>query len=256
MRRFACINWLMALVLIAISFSANADDWITHYYEHPTPERFVAEVQAMSKSGYLANAKSAAPIAAFLGRVMAANPSQIEGWLNQLDGLKGDDRDTLLLAANLSQSKEALAYIRRQPDGDKYQEATDIRTVEPHDAFILDMLWGDFSATGEAIPIRRIVYALNYEKYSGALKRFESSKKTQQDREEAIRESIFEAARWSLESNIQQHHRVAEIVEKIYWEGQITHSEQLWLSVILAKGLPDKYELTQVKPGEWAFKRK
>ena len=246
----------MAFVLLTISVSANADDWITNYYEHPTPERFVAEVQAMSRSGYLANAKSSQPIAAFLGRVMGANPSQIEGWLNKLDGLNGEDKNTLLLAASLSQRIEARNYIRRQAGGDKYLETTDIRTVEPKDAFILDMLWGDFSATGEEMPIRRIVYALNYEKYSGALKRFETSKKTQQDREEAILESTFEAARWSLESNIQQHHRVAEIIEKIYWDGKVSHSEQLWLSVILAHGLPEKYELTQIRSGEWAFKRK
>lgn len=256
MRRLTRINWLAALVLLVISISANADDWITHYYENPTPERFVAEVHALSQSGHLADGNRAPLIAAFLGRVMANNPSQIGGWLNQLGGLKDEDRVTLLWAANLSQSKEALDYIQRQPDGNKFQKKIDIRTIELNDAFILDMLWGDFFATGEAMPIRRIVYALNYDKYLGALERFKSSKQTTMDRDEAIREGIFDAACWSLESNVKQHHRVAEIIEGIFWEGKISHSEQLWLSQILAKGLPDKYELTQVKAGEWAFKRK
>lgn len=231
------------------------DNWMMHYYEHPTPDRFVPEVISMSKAGYLAKAETSAPISAFLGQIMAANPSQIEGWLNQLNGFKGKDRDTLLLAASLSNTKEALAYIRQQSDGSKYQKAINIRLAEPDDASVLDMLWGDFFASGETAPIRRIVYALNYDKYSGARTRFEGSKNPQ-DREEAILESTFEAARWSLESNIQQHHRVAEIVEEIYFGGQTTHSEQMWLATILAKGLPEKYEFLQIKPGEWAFKRK
>lgn len=246
----------MTLGLFAISICANAEDWIPHYYEQPTPERFVGEVQAMSKAGVLADAKNAASIAAFLGRVMAANASQVEGWLNQLDGLKGPDKEALLLAANLSGTKEAMAYIQRQPDTEKYQKPTDIRSIEPNDGIVLDMLWGDFYASGDAKPIRRIVHALNYGKHAGALDKYKTSNKTEQDRNEAILESLFEAARWSLEANIRQHKRVAEIVEQIFWKEKITDEERTWLTVVLAKSLPEKYELTQVKPGEWAFRRK
>ncbi|HET7831678.1 MAG TPA: hypothetical protein VFK88_01810 [Gallionella sp.] len=256
-RLFTHFGRLLAIGLLIASGFAQADDWITHYYEHPTPERFVAEVQKLREAGSLAKPESAAPVAAFLARVMATNPARVEGWLTQLNGLKGADRDTLLYAANLSGTPEALAYLRKQADARRYlQKQVDLRTVEPVDGAILDMLWGDFFASGDPTPIRRIVYALNYEKYSGALSRYETSKKTEQDREEANREAAFEAARWSLESNIQQHRRVGEIIEQVYWNEQITPSERLWLSAILAKNFPEKYEFSQVQSGEWAFRKR
>ena len=46
---------------------------------------------------------------------------------------------------------------------------------------VLDMLWGYFFATGDEAPIRRIVSALNYSKYAGAMDRYETSKKTADD---------------------------------------------------------------------------
>ncbi len=256
-RLYARLGQLLALSLLIASGPAGADDWMTHYYEHPTPERFVAEVQKLREAGHLTKPESAAPIAAFLARVMATNPARVEGWLTQLEGLKGPDRDTMMFAANLSGTPEALAYLRKQADAKQYAEKrADLRMIEPADGAILDMLWGDFLASGDAAPVRRIVYALNYEKYSGAITRYETSKKTEQDREAANREAVFEAARWSLESNIQQHRRVGEIIEQIYWNEQITPSERLWLSAILAKNFPEKYEFAQAQNGEWVFRKR
>ena len=244
-------------MLLSISVCAVADDWVSHYYEHPTPERFIKEVRALNDAGVLSSAKTAAPLAVFLGRVMAANPDQAGVWLTQLNEVKSPGRDTLLLAASLSGTKTAMAYLRKQTDSSKYlKDPVDPRKMEPDQPVVLDMLWADFFATGDSVPIRRIVYALNYDKYLGALERYKSSKKTQQDRDEALRESVFEAARWSLESNIQQHKRVAMIVEGIFLDGQITQPERVWLAAVLSKALPEKYELAKKQPGEWTLERR
>jgi len=249
--------YLFALTLFATVQPAFAEDWLGHYYEHPTPERFVTEVQALSKTGNLSNPKTAALISVFLGRVMAANPRKVDGWLSQLGELKGGDRQTLLAAANLSGTKEAQAYLDRQADAERYRgKPIDIRTLEPKNPTILDMLWADFFATGEAVPVRRIVVALNYDKYSGALDRFAKSEKTEKDRNDALLEAVFKAAMWSLESNARQHHRVGEILEQIYFSGGMTQQEQVWLSAVLAKAMPDKYELSRSEAGQWTFKRK
>jgi hypothetical protein len=248
---------LLAVVVVVFARSAYAEDWLSHYYEHPTPERFVAEVQALSKAGNLANPKSAALISVFLGRIMAANPSQVGGWLTQLDNLKGGDRQTVLFAAKLSGTKEAQDYLGRQPDGEKYRgKQVDVRALEPNNPTVLDMLWADFFATGEAAPVRRIVVALNYDKYSGALDRYAKSEKTEKDRNDAILDTVFKAAMWSLESNAQQHRRVGEILEQTYFAGGLSQSEQVWLSAILAKVMPEKYEFTRSETGQWTFKRK
>jgi hypothetical protein len=251
-----CI-YVFVLMLLATVQSAFAQDWLSHYYQHPTPERFVTEVKALSKAGNLSNPKSAALLSVFLGKVMAANPTMVGDWLNQLADLKGGDRHTLLMAANLSGTKEAQAYIARQADAERYRiKPVDIKTLEPNDPTVLDMLWAEFFATGEAMPVRRVVAALNYDKYDGALNRYAKSEKTEKDRNDAMLEAVFKAAMWSLESNVRQHQRVAEILEQIHFSGGLTRSEQMWSSVILAKAKPDKFELTQEKAGQWTFKRK
>jgi len=247
---------LITMAVVLVSLTAAAEDWLSSYYKQPTPERFVSEVRTLRDEGAFSDSRRAVPIAVFLGRVMAANPDLAGKWLTELQDFSGADRETLLLAATLSETPDALAYVRRQPDAEKYERAVDPRDLEPGNPVILDMLWADFFATGDAAPIRRIIYALNYEKYSGAIERYDSSAKTENDRKNAILDGVFQAARRSLESNIRQHSRVAEIAEQTLFNDELTQPEQLWLSVVLAKALPDQYELTNVKPGEWTLKKR
>ena len=135
------IIYLLTILLLSAAQTAFAADWLSHYYEHPTPERFVSEVKAMSKAGTLSNPNTASSIAVFLGRIMAANPTQIDGWLAELGDLKGGDRQTVLTAASLSETKEAQAYLVLQPDADKYRaKPIDIRSIEPKHPAVLDML--------------------------------------------------------------------------------------------------------------------
>ncbi len=249
--------YLLAAVLLTAAQTAFAADWLSHYYEHPTPDRFVPEVKALSKAGNLSNPNSSALISVFLGKIMAANPTQVDGWLIQLGDLKEGDRQALLFAASLSGTKEAQAYLGRQPDAEKFRgKPIDIRAIEPKSPTLLDMLWADFYATGEAGPVRRVVTALNYDKYSGALDRYAKSEKTEKDRNDAILEAVFKAALWSLESNARQHSRVGEVLEQMHFAGGLTQPEQVWLSVILAKVMPDKYEVTRSEAGQITFKSK
>lgn len=257
MKTLGSLNKWMVAITMFLAQAVWADDWMTNYYERPSPERFVAEVQGFSKAGHLSSLKTGPMIAVFLGRVMAANPVAVESWLSQLSDLTGGDRETLLLAAGFSRTQEARSFLAKQPDGAKYLGSLmDIRAVEPEDPEVLDMLWADFFATGEVAPLRRLVHVLNYDQYAGAMERYAMSQKIEKDREDAMRDAAFQAARWSLQSNAQQHRRVGELLEQIYWKGDLTQPEQVWLSAVLAKAMPEKYEFVQIEPGRWSFKRK
>jgi hypothetical protein len=247
---------LVAFMLYAMSHFVHADDWITNYYEHPTPERFVAEVRGWSAAGRLSGEKSLA-FAVFLGRVMASNGSQISAWLDQVGDLKGHDRTTLLLAIAVSNTPEGRSYLAAQPDGAKFADKPiDIRTVEVKSPFVLDALWFDYFATGESEAIRRIVSALNYEKYSEAINQGKKPDLTQPGAKESVMLGMsFLAARWSLASNAKQHRRVGEILERMFFGGELTQSETVWVSAILAQALPDKFEL-KLRPGEATLIRK
>lgn len=252
---------LLASLLIAFSslsaHSAPVDDWIMHYYEKPTPDRFVAEVRGLSKAGHLSDPKASQLIAVFLGRVMAANPTQVASWLVQLSDLKGGDRQTILAAAHLSDTRQAQMYLARQPEGDTYRaRPVDIRHREAKTASDLDMLWADFFATGEVAPIRRIVGALNYGTNAGALDRYATSAKSETDRAAAAFDAVFKAAMWSLASNAAQHLRVRQALENMYLSSELTQQEKLWMVGILAKAMPEKYTLTPAEAGQGPFTRK
>ena len=231
---------LMVFLFCAVSHSAYSGDWITNYYQQPTPENFVSEVRGWSASGLLSGNKSYA-LAVFLGRVMAKNLREIDSWLNQLDDLNGEDRETLLLAAALSNTQEAKSYLELRPNGARHTgRLMDVRKIDANNPLVLDALWFDFFATGEAVPIRRIVTALNYEKYAPAVKPDFEGKRSKND---VTLGMTFLAARWSLTSNAKQHRRVGEILEKLFLSGDLTQPETMWVSSILAQALPDKFEL-------------
>lgn len=256
MSSLRAVQLLIALILCAMSHLVHADDWITNYYERPTPERFVSEVRGWSAAGLLSGNKSLA-FAVFLGRVMASNASQISTWLNQLGDLKGNDRFTLLLAVAASNTQEGRSYLAAQPDGARFTgKPIDIRTVEAKNPFVLDALWADYFATGESAAIRRIVSALNYEKHADAINHGKKPDLTQPGaKESAMLGVTFNAARWSLASNAKQHSRVGVILEQMFFGGELTQPETIWVSAILAQALPDKFEL-KVKPGEATLIRK
>ncbi|MGQ0711708.1 MAG: hypothetical protein ACT4NV_18390 [Rhodoferax sp.] len=246
----------LCVLLWACVQTASAQDWITHYYRNPQPERFVAEVQDLSQGGRLSGPNTSALFSVFLGRVLAMHPEKTKEWMEQLADLQGKDRQALLRALQFSATPQASAYLKQQGDGAPFTQAPpDIRSIQPTEAVQLDMLWADFFVTGDAPPVRQIVSALNYERYSGALDRYTSSAKTEKDRQEALLETIFKAAQWSLGANTKQHARVAEILDQLFFAGELSPSETLWVAAILAKALPERYEL-DMQPGSAQLRKR
>lgn len=115
--------------------------------------------------------------------------------------------------------------------------------MEVNNPATLDMLWGYFLATGDEKPIRRIVSALDLSKHAGALDKFKTSEKTDQNRKEAYLDVTFQAARWSLESNSRQHPQVLKYCESILGDPNLPKNQSLWLGVVLSKVKPDQYSI-------------
>lgn len=241
------------LLLILLSFSSIANaDWVMDYYKKPSPDAFVSEVNKLSKAGILSDKEHNQNIAAFLSRVLADNPDKTLQWMKELEHLNKSDMEPILYAVWLSDTKESKEYLKSIGATKALDtKPTDFLQVPIDSPNTLDALWAYFFATGQKDPIRKIVSALNYEEHSGALESYKTSKQTEQDKKNAILDSIFMSARWSLESNIKQHPRVAEICGDIFKDKSLTNSEQLWLGVVLSKALPNKYKMSQTEPGQW-----
>jgi hypothetical protein len=95
---------------------------------------------------------------------------------------------------------------------------------------------------------------LEYSKYSGALDGYKNSKKTELDRENAILDSTFQAARWSIGSNIQQYELVKKYCIYSFINDEYPDDVKLWLGIILSKQVPDRFKMEKGEGGKWKIK--
>jgi len=123
----------------------------------------------------------------------------------------------------------------------------DLLTLEVNEPMLIDALWGYFMATGDTRVVRRVISGFNYSKYQGADERYKSSKQTEQDKQEAYKAVIFEAAKASLIDNCLMHTVVLTSCEKLWREKELNQTESLWLGVVLVKVAPEKYKLEIMK---------
>ena len=211
-------------------------DWMTSYYDSPSPERFVEEVRTPTNAGVFNDRKSQPYFIAFLSQVMAQNPERVERWLKEFEDLDEKQRTVVLSAAWYSDTEPAMAYFqKKQLKAWAEQDAPSILKMKVNSPATLDMLWGHFMATGERKPIRRIVSAFQLSNYSGALKRLKESKQTPQDKKEAWFDATFQAAQWSLTSNCTQHPKVLDHCKAIFQDKDTPKPESVWLGLILSQ---------------------
>jgi hypothetical protein len=97
----------------------------------------------------------------------------------------------------------------------------------------LDVLWGRFLASGSFTPVLLIINTLENSIYSGSLEKYKNSAKTEEDRLAAIKETIYQAAVWSIKSNCQQHELVRSYCIYILNNEDISDEVRKQLEVIL-----------------------
>jgi hypothetical protein len=211
-------------------------DWMTFYFLEPRPERFVEEVRSLAAQGILSDPERGFPSVVFLSCIIAANPSNIQHWFDELSDLSPADRRSLEVAAWFSRAPEARAYFATRPISEKFgSEPPDVLKMEIEHPSILDGLWGHYFATGDYRAVRRIVAALEYMSDFGAARSFGDSGRTEADQARALRDGIFQAAAWSLETLMRQHEPLKSFCGELVRSGQLTPNERLALAITLSK---------------------
>ena len=110
----------------------------------------------------------------------------------------------------------------------------------------LDCLWGEFFATGNYKPVRRLIDALAYMKEAGIADGFLKRKtppQTDKDRIDFQHGMIFKTGAWSINSNCQQNELVAEYCLYALTNEKLPPEAQATLAVILNRKWPDKVKL-------------
>ena len=187
--------------------------WFEKYYENPKPESALSYYLFYSQSSLSDKESSFWPIFSVFSEIAKNNnyllPQIIKCYDNQdlktkiyllylltysnigtndfYNGLKGDEKDTYL-------------KIKDSPMPDIYGTITDPSQ--------LDLLWGTFMASGSYKPILKLIQTLDYTKYQGDLDKYKKSKQTEEDRQKAINNAIYNSLVWSLKSNCNQHELV------------------------------------------------
>lgn len=244
------ISTVFALLLLAKSAMA-ADDWLMNYYRSPSPDRFVEEVRMLSSQGILSDKKRSNLIGVFLSQVLLSNQERIPDWMKQLKDLPESDQDTLKMALWLSNNIAAKLYLSSIGDEKLVENAPPgILAYKPTSPEVLDMWWAYFFATGKREPIEKIISAFNYSDHEGSVESYKSGNKSEETKRKVVYELTFQAARWSLESNMRQHQKVAEIADNIFWNAELSNSEKLWLGAVLVKAFPEKYLITKTVGGQ------
>jgi hypothetical protein len=207
--------WIIAALLVGGAIDARAQSftaapqvtrWMSHYYENPQPERVEAAVRYLSKSGYLGKRGSAPAVMGFISGVMAANPAEARTLALRLADLPEAQQPVLLIGLWYSGVPDSAAIFRellpRMP-GQKKRISNFIATAAPkitdippeRGSWVIDMLWGDFIATGSDAPVKRIIDVLAWLHPGG----------------EHSQMAVGASARWSLTGNAIQHERVLQI---------------------------------------------
>lgn len=200
---------VLAVPLCAQQVQSEPDHWMTHYYEHPAPEGFVGWIRAVEAEGRLYDPRDQVPLMVFMSELVRQHPEYLGRWCAQLASLgevaridfgwavfnAGAGAADHCLGRQLHLDGAVVASIR---GADRYSP-TDQQVGAPVE---IDALWAVFDATGSALAVNRVI---------DVLARPVPEQGTSGATDLAMLRGV---ARWSLESNVRGHARVAEIIRQ------------------------------------------
>jgi hypothetical protein len=191
----------VAGLVLATSFAARAESsaqaWLETYYVNPRPTELTANVRALSREGFFEKSGNTALGIGFLATVFAQNPTKVDRWLVELNGVS--DKTHRLIIAALWQAGHPLgsellrvvgqdSVVRNAVLKLSATPAQLITDTPVRSSSSMNLQWGAFLASGEERHITRIFDAL------GTGER-----------------SLDDAARVSLAHNAAAHPRVLEL---------------------------------------------
>lgn len=151
----------------------------------------------------------------------------------------------IILLFHLIKKAEMLPLTGELKEYSKILES--IHVPEPYSEITtadqLDMLWGEFFATSRVKPIRQIITAFNLNKYSGTLEKVKSGEldpKLKQVEEDAVKETVFQAALWSVGSNCKRVPLLFQYCMGLHDSEKLDKNEKAYLGTILKMVSEDK----------------
>jgi len=234
--RLACISWIspglpgesrLARSLVALLAAAvlpllpahaapldlstveSVAGWLTHYYEAPQPKLVSRAILVLSKEGALQKEETAPVTFGFLAGILAKNKAIAPSLVKDLTALPDEEQKILVLGIWYSGRPDTkkllqglLATMPANKDNvDNLLRGTPVLLTQIpllQGSWVVDGLWGNFMATGDAEPVKRIMAALPWADLQVT----------------SVELSVGRAARWSLIAHAAQHPRVLAICRR------------------------------------------
>lgn len=216
-RRVICLVGAILFFVASLGLCADLNfksdnefgEWMTFYYQNPSPERIPGALAYFSDSPlYKTNATM--PTVAFFSAVFKKDGVLMQKTFDEIS-LGGSDNAKIVLinVLSLTSNSESMALLEKAKSAwqsERLQSIIARQMSRPHDDLytisidspqVLDMLWASFFATGDDLPVQKIISVLHLSKDGHG--------------EEIL---VGGAANWSLKSNVQQHPKVLEICKK------------------------------------------
>lgn len=236
-----------ALVLLTMPFASalgavedTYDVWLKHFYQTQDVSQFDGFWKMVIRERILENKNALPPTIGFASQVLHKYPALLKDRLDQPSAFPATQSDPVLEILWLSDTKEARAILQ-QAGHQEYLERSPppIGGWEIKSGGDLDLCWGWYFATGDMAALDPIVSALDLGQYAGALKRYPTSPKKEEDRQAAIKDAIFGAAMWSLTANGRDNPDIARRIRILFFAPHTPQARRLWLGVIFTKVSPD-----------------
>ncbi len=213
-------------------------EMFSKYFQAPSPE-YTLDAYMYYANGALSKKDSSfMPVLGFFLEILNNNDFLVP--IIESDFEKQTARGQLFLIYLLKYTAKDNSNFLTKLTGDNqsiYQKIKDSKLPsfdgDITDPSQLDMLWGKFLASGRYDPILQLVKVLDYAQFTGYLEKYKDSKKTDQDRLLAIKDSICRSAIWSLKSNCKQYELVRNYCEVILEHENITDIAKAQLRTIL-----------------------
>lgn len=191
------------------------NNWLGKYYEKPAPQMALSYYIFYSQSSLANNTNAFWPVFSSFLEITKNNAYLLP---QIIDCYKKQDLKTkFYLLYLLKYSNIGADNFLDNLTGDENNAYLKIKDVPINDIYgtitnpsQLDMLWGTFMASGSYKPIIKLIQTLDYSKYKGDLDKYKNSKPTEDDKQKAINNEIYNALVWSLCSNCNQYELVKE----------------------------------------------
>jgi len=197
-----------------IDSEKDFENWFSRYYESPSPEKALSNYIFYAKSKLSENDAIFYAIFSIFLEIVDNNQFLLPQILHCYK--EQDDQTKTYLLFLLHYSKLDVPDFFNNLEGIEKEMYTSLKENSLIDKYgeiyapsQLDMLWSTFTTNGSFQPILKLIKTLDYTKYQGELDKFKTSKqKTEEDRQKAINNAIYDSLVWSFTSNCKQHELV------------------------------------------------